>query len=98
MTVDREQIEQIAHLARLKLDPNAVNQYSQEMTTILDWMKQLEQVDVSGITPMAHPLPVNASFRTDVVTELNHRETIQAKVNQAHDGLYWVPQVLEDDK
>lgn len=94
-SLQKEDIEKIAHLARLGIDEADVPDYASELTNILGMVEQMSAVDTDGVTPMAHPLDAHQRLRDDVVTESNQRELLQANAPQVDDGLFLVPQVIE---
>ncbi len=95
MSLDKHEVERIAHLARLAIDPGAVPEYARNLSNILDLVDQLDAADTAGVEPMAHPLEVRQRLREDVVTETDQRERFQAIAPQVEDGLYLVPRVIE---
>jgi aspartyl-tRNA(Asn)/glutamyl-tRNA(Gln) amidotransferase subunit C len=96
MSLTRAQIESIAHLARLELEPAEIPVYQESLSRILDWVGELEGADTAGIAPMAHPLAgLTQRLRPDVVTEPDCRERYQAIAPQVAAGLYLVPKVIE---
>ena len=96
MALTREQIENIAHLARLKLQPAEVPAYQQSLSAILDFVGELDRADTASVAPMAHPLPgLSQRLRPDVVTEQDHHELFQENAPQVAAGLYLVPKVIE---
>lgn len=94
-SLQKEDIEKIAHLARLGIDEADVPEYARELSNILDLVEKMSTVDTQGVTPMAHPLDAHQRLREDVVTEQNQREQLQANAPQLEDGLFLVPQVIE---
>lgn len=94
-SLQKEDIEKIAHLARLGIDEADVPDYARELSNILGLVEQMSAVDTAGVTPMAHPLDAHQRLRDDVVTEQNQREQLQANAPQVDDGLFLVPQVIE---
>ena len=96
MPLTREQIENIAHLARLALQPAELSVYQQSLSAIFDFVGQLNQADTSSVAPMAHPLPgLSQRLRADVVTETDRHEINQRNAPQVAAGLYLVPKVIE---
>ena len=96
MALTREQIEQIANLARLELQPAEVPVYQQSLSAILDFVGELDRADAANVAPMAHPLPgLSQRLRPDVVTEQDHRELYQENAPQVAGSLYLVPKVIE---
>ena len=96
MALTREQIESIAHLARLKLSETEIPAYSQSLSSILDFVSQLNQAATKDVAPMAHPLPgLTQRMRADEVSEQDLRTRYQANAPQVAAGLYLVPKVIE---
>jgi aspartyl-tRNA(Asn)/glutamyl-tRNA(Gln) amidotransferase subunit C len=95
MALDRSDVAKIAHLARLAVAPEDCTRYAQDLTNILDLVAQMDQVDTTGVEPMAHPLHQAQRLRPDVATEPDQRALFQAIAPQTEAGLYLVPQVIE---
>ncbi len=95
MALDRSDVAKIAHLARLAIDEEAVPTYAQNLSNILELVEQMNQIDTSGVTPMAHPLHMAQRLREDVVSEVNQREHFQAHAPSTEAGLFLVPKVIE---
>jgi len=96
MALTREQIEQIAFLARLELQPTEVPVYQQSLSAILDFVGELDRADTASVAPMAHPLPgLSQRLRPDAVTEQDHHELYQENAPRVAASLYLVPKVLE---
>lgn len=95
MSLDKSQVEKIAHLARLQIDPADVDQYATNLSNILDLVEQLSTADTGQISPLAHPVEASQRLREDVVTETNQREKFQAIAPAVENGLYLVPRVIE---
>ncbi|OUR64565.1 asparaginyl/glutamyl-tRNA amidotransferase subunit C [Methylophaga sp. 42_25_T18] len=95
MSLDKTDVEKIAHLARLAIDEGDIPDYARDLNNIFGLVEQLSEADTSDITPMAHPLDANQRLRADVVTEVDQRETFQAIAPKTEAGVYLVPQVIE---
>ena len=95
MSLDRQDVEKIAHLARLAVSKSEIEQYSGELSKILDFVDQLNQVNTEAVTPMAHPIEVSQRLRVDEVSEQDQRETYQQCASAVENGLYLVPKVIE---
>jgi aspartyl-tRNA(Asn)/glutamyl-tRNA(Gln) amidotransferase subunit C len=95
MSLSPEQVKQVAHLARLQLDPAQTAAMTQQLSNILAMVDQLTQADTAGVSPMAHPLEMTQRLRPDVVNERDQRETFQSIAPAVQDGLYVVPKVIE---
>ncbi|MEJ2478836.1 MAG: Asp-tRNA(Asn)/Glu-tRNA(Gln) amidotransferase subunit GatC [Acidihalobacter sp.] len=95
MSLGSDEVVRIAHLARLALEPEAVEGYARDLSSILAFVEQLDAADTAGVTPMAHPQDASQRLRPDEVTEQNQRERFQTLAPQAEAGLYLVPKVIE---
>ena len=95
MSIEKQDIEKIAHLARLGINENDVPEYADNLSNILTLVRQMNTVDTDGITPMAHPLDAHQRLRADEVTEKNQREHFQENAPEVEAGLFLVPQVIE---
>ncbi|MFO0750272.1 MAG: Asp-tRNA(Asn)/Glu-tRNA(Gln) amidotransferase subunit GatC [Myxococcota bacterium] len=84
----------LARLARLALDPAELASLGADLRKILDYVAQLEALDLTGVAPMVHPLPFEAPFRADAPAPPLDREVALAASAQ-HDGQsFIVPRVL----
>ncbi|MEJ1966022.1 MAG: Asp-tRNA(Asn)/Glu-tRNA(Gln) amidotransferase subunit GatC [Gammaproteobacteria bacterium] len=96
MTLTRVDIESIAQLARLQLNETEIPVYQQSLSSILDFVSELNRADTRGVEPMAHPLAGLAQrLREDIVTESDAHERYQANAPKVEAGLYLVPRVIE---
>lgn len=95
MSITREEILKISHLARLHVNAEEAEQYAVDLPRILAWVQQMNAVDTRGIEPMAHPLDASQRLREDTVTEADRREEFQAIAPRTEKGLYLVPKVIE---
>ncbi|MEE8527642.1 MAG: Asp-tRNA(Asn)/Glu-tRNA(Gln) amidotransferase subunit GatC [Gammaproteobacteria bacterium] len=95
MSLNRPEVEKIAHLARLEITEDEMQGFVKNLSRIIDFVDQLQSVDTSGVVPMAHPLHMVQRLRADLVTEPNEREKYQANASKVKAGLYLVPKVIE---
>ncbi len=95
MSLDKKDVEAIAHLARLELDPSNIDETASQLSSIIEFVEQMNAVDTTGVQPVAHPLDLIARTREDQVTESNQRDHFQAVAPETQDGLYLVPKVIE---
>ena len=95
MSLDRSDVEKIAHLARLAISEEEKDRYAASLSDILSLVEQMNAVDTEGVTPMAHPLHMVQRLRPDEPTEPNQRELFQQIAPATEDGLYLVPRVVE---
>jgi aspartyl-tRNA(Asn)/glutamyl-tRNA(Gln) amidotransferase subunit C len=95
MSLDKEAVGRIAHLARLGVDESEYDSYARNLSDILSFVEQLNAVDTAGVAPMAHPLDASQRLRPDEVTETDRREQFQQVAPRVEAGLYLVPKVIE---
>ena len=95
MALDKSDVENIAHLARLAISEEDVPAYAENLSNILTLVEQMNSVDTTGVSPMAHPFDMAQRLREDVVSEENQREHLQQHAPAVEDGLFLVPKVIE---
>jgi aspartyl-tRNA(Asn)/glutamyl-tRNA(Gln) amidotransferase subunit C len=95
MSLDREQVRKIAHLARLHITEQEAVTYADTLSRILGLIEQMNAVDTTGVAPMAHPNEAGLRLRADAVTEPDQREKFQKIAPAVEAGLYLVPKVIE---
>ena len=104
MALNKNDIQNVAYLARIEIDDQEAEQTLNKLTGILDLIAQMQTVDTTNITPMSHAQDLNQRLREDTVTQQNQREAFQQnapaiahdELTQAvKDGLYLVPKVID---
>jgi aspartyl-tRNA(Asn)/glutamyl-tRNA(Gln) amidotransferase subunit C len=95
VSLSKDQVRQIATLARLELKTEEHAELVDKLSRIVDFVDQLSKADTSGVVPMAHPLHAVQRLRPDVVTETDERDRYQENAPSVTDGLYLVPKVIE---
>ena len=95
MAIDSKVIAQVAHLARLEINPEDSQSLSNRLNDILAMVDELQQADVSQVSPLAHPLDVSQPLREDRVSESYVRDKVMPIAPAAEDGCFLVPRVIE---
>ena len=95
MSLTPDDVKTIAWLARLRIAEQDIPAYAQTLSSIMEFVAQLDKVDTASVQPMAHPLDMTQRLREDVVTEQVDRERYQQNAPQVEAGLYLVPKVVE---
>ena len=95
MSLTPDDVKKIAHLARLGINESDIDDYASNLSNILDLVEQMNSIDTSNVSPMAHPQDVSQRLRADEVLEENQRERFQKIAPLTENGLYLVPQVIE---
>lgn len=95
MSIGAAEIEGIARLARIQIDDADVARHAAQLSQILAYVEAMNEVDTTGIEPLAHAVDAVASLRPDRVTEVVEREVLQAGAPRVEEGYYLVPRVIE---
>jgi aspartyl-tRNA(Asn)/glutamyl-tRNA(Gln) amidotransferase subunit C len=96
MSLTRQDVEKIAHLARLSITDAEMPLYVSSLSSIVDFVAELSRVETGSVEPMAHPLDGQRQrLRPDQVTETDQRDKYQANAPSVQAGLYVVPRVIE---
>lgn len=95
MALTLEDVDRIAHLARIDITPDEARATLAQLNDIFGMIERIEKVDTEGIEPMSHPLGGTQRLRPDQVTETDLREAVLRNAPAAEDGLFLVPRVIE---
>ena len=95
MSLDKNDVVKIAHLARLEIGAHEISAYAETLTRILALIEQMREVDTANVEPMAHPFDAGLRLRDDAVGEPNLRDKFQKIAPAVEAGLYLVPKVIE---
>ena len=88
-------IKYVAHLARLHLTPDEEKKLASQLGNILGYIEKLKELDVTGVEPTAHAVPmVNVTRADEIRPSLPHEEALRNAPKQAG-GLFIVPKVVE---
>lgn len=96
-TLTRDDVNHLAHLARLDLTEAELDTYVGQLSVILDSVASVTQVASGDIEPTTHVVPLTNVFRPDVPVPGVSREQALAGAPSAQDGRFRVPQILGDD-
>ncbi len=99
MALNPNDIERIAHLARLELQPAESERMLARINRFFNLVERMRSVDTTGVEPLAHPVAVIQDvalrLRADVASEPDQREANQRSAPAVQDGLFLVPKVME---
>ncbi|MCB1484972.1 MAG: Asp-tRNA(Asn)/Glu-tRNA(Gln) amidotransferase subunit GatC [Hyphomicrobiaceae bacterium] len=95
MQVDEKTVRRIAHLARIKITDAEAKGLEKELTQILEWVEQLDEVDTANVEPMTRVVAQNLKKRTDEVTDGEKADDVTANAPMTEDHFYVVPKVVE---
>jgi aspartyl-tRNA(Asn)/glutamyl-tRNA(Gln) amidotransferase subunit C len=95
MQVDEATVRRIARLARIRITDEEATSLQGELSGILDWVKQLDEVQTDGVEPMTAVIPMTLKQRADVVTDGNKADDIMRNAPASDDYFFVVPKVIE---
>jgi aspartyl-tRNA(Asn)/glutamyl-tRNA(Gln) amidotransferase subunit C len=95
MSLTLDDIQRIAHLARIEIDAQDATDALGKLTAIFALIDELQSIDTTGIVPMSHAQDVGLPLRPDAPTEADRHEVFQSVAPAVEDGLYLVPRVIE---
>jgi len=89
--IEREQVLHVARLSRLSLDEREVTEMQEDLSSILDHVDRLSEIDIEGIEPTSHVVPLENVLREDVARPSLEREVSLAQAPDSLDGAFRVP-------
>ncbi len=95
MSIDIDTARKVAKLARIRVEETDLPRLAGQLSGILGFMEQLNEVDVTGVAPMVSVTPMRLKRREDVVTDGNIQPQILANAPDAREGFFAVPKVVE---
>ena len=99
MSLTPQEIDRIANLARLQLQPTEAERMREQINGFFSIVEAMQSVDTQSVEPLAHPVAaiqdVQLRLREDLVSEPNHRESNQQSAPAVERGLFLVPKVIE---
>ena len=95
MSLDKTTVARIAELARIEVPESELAPLAQELSAILGWIEQLNEVETDDVLPMHAVMPIEARWRADIVDDGNCRDAVLADAPAEHDGYFVVPKVVE---
>lgn len=94
-TIDIDTARKVARLARIRVAQEELPKLAGELSGIVAFMEQLNEVDVDGVEPMTSVTPMRLKRRKDDVTDGNYQEKILKNAPDAREGFFAVPKVVE---
>ena len=95
MSIRKEEIRKIAHLALINVSQAELNEVEKKLVGILDLIEKMQEVNTDSIEPMSHALDINQPLREDKVTEKDIRDKSLSLAPHSEQSLFIVPQVIE---
>ncbi len=95
--LDEQAVRHVAHLARLSVTDDEVARYAQQLSRVLTYVEQLNELDTEGVPPTAHALPVSNVLRADELGHPIQQEQALHNAPRQQDGFFRVPKVLDQE-
>jgi len=95
MQLDKQAVAKIARLARIEVTDADKEHYAKEISGILQWMEQLNEVNTDGVPMLTSVSAVKLPWRKDAVTDGNQQEAVVKNAPQSDYGCFVVPKVME---
>ena len=95
MSIDVETARRVAKLARIQVDDGDLPALAGELSNILGFMEQLNEVNVEGVEPMTSNVAQTLRLREDEVTDGNKVADVLSNAPKSADGFFVVPKVVE---
>ena len=96
MSIDRKAVDHVARLARLDLSDDERTRMQAELSAILEHAERIQTLDLDGLEPTSHPVPLKNMMRADEVTPSLGQEAALANGPEVEDGRFRVPRIIED--
>lgn len=94
MKITQEEVEHVAHLARLNLSKTELERMTEQLDTILAYVEKLEELDTEGIEPTTHAFSISNAFRSDTVkSSLPQSESLK-NCSVKNDDSFIVPRII----
>ncbi|NLE29511.1 MAG: Asp-tRNA(Asn)/Glu-tRNA(Gln) amidotransferase subunit GatC [Phycisphaerae bacterium] len=94
--ISEAQVRHVAKLSRLKLTDEQINLYTRQLGAILEYIKKLNELDTTGVEPMAHVAPLRNVLRDDIAGTGMGIDKVLQNAPDSDPPFFKVPRVLED--
>ncbi|MHC4698425.1 MAG: Asp-tRNA(Asn)/Glu-tRNA(Gln) amidotransferase subunit GatC [Planctomycetota bacterium] len=96
-SLDEAAVRHVAHLARLEISDEEVRRYADQLSAVLGYVDQLNELDTTDVPPTTHAVPLSNVFRDDAVRASLDAECALSNAPQQQDGFFRVPKVLDQE-
>jgi len=94
--IDQAQVRKVAKLSRLELTEAEVEEFTSQLSAIIDYFEKMNELDTTDVEPLAHCLPISNVFREDFVKDSLGTEKTLANAPQTDGEFFKVPKILDD--
>ena len=95
MAIDAATVRKVARLARIAEPEDRLEPLAKELSGILNWIEQLDEVDTDGVEPMTSAVATSLPMREDVVTDGGDADKVLRNAPRSERGFFVVPKVVE---
>lgn len=95
MSVTKDDVRKIARLSRIAVPEDKMEDLAEDLSGILGWIEQLNEVDIEGVEPMTSVVEAKLPMREDVVTDGNIQDQVLANAPKSDEGFFVVPKAVE---
>ena len=96
MPLSRDQVEHVAHLARVGVTEEDIERFSHQLSDVLDYFERLDRVDIEGVPPTSHTLPLHNVMREDETEPSYDVEDVLANAPNQEERRFRVRAILEE--
>ena len=96
MPLSRDQVEHVAHLARVGITEEDIERFSHQLSDVLDYFERLDRVDIEGVPPTSHTLPLHNVMREDETEPSYDVDDILANAPNQEERRFRVRAILEE--
>jgi len=96
--IDRQQVQKIAHLARLEINPQEEEQFATQLSNILQYFEQLSELDTKDVPPTTRAIELSNVTRADKTNPYPHRDALLKEAPEPEGDFFRVPQILNTDE
>jgi len=94
--INQAQTGKVAKLSRLELTEAEVEEFTGQLSAILDYVEKMNELDTTDVEPLAHCLPISNVFREDLARESLGTEKTLTNAPQRDGEFFKVPKILDD--
>ncbi len=94
--IDQAQVRKVAKLSRLELTKAEVEEFTGQLSAILEYVEKMNELNTTSVEPLAHCLPIKNVFRADCIKESLGTEKTLANAPQRDEEFFKVPKILDD--
>ena len=95
--IDQAQVRKVAKLSRLDLTEAEVEEFTGQLSAILEYVEKMNELDTTGVEPLAHCLPISNVFREDSIKESLGTEKTLANAPQQDGEYFKVPKIMDSE-